>query len=82
MQIHGRFYVHQITKSNTDYLAVHLKAVVRSGVDDNVNWSKFTPSGAIEMNVHRDTAAAAEFERILDERLDIALTFEAIEPGA
>lgn len=80
MQIQGRFYVHQITKTNTDYLGVQLKAVVRSGVDDNVNWSKFTPSGHIEMNVHRDTAAAAEFDRALENHLDIALTFEVIEP--
>ncbi|UOW92765.1 hypothetical protein SEA_ROBINROSE_22 [Microbacterium phage RobinRose] len=78
MQISARFYVHSLTRTNTDYLGVVLNPVLRS-TEDNVQWAKFTPSGKIEMNVHRDTGAAAEFERALEERRDIAITFEVLD---
>lgn len=78
MQIKARFYVQSITKTNTEYLGIVLNPVTRN-TEDNVEWSKYTPSGKLEMNVHRSTGAAAEFERALDEHKDVAITFEVVD---
>lgn len=77
MQIRARFYVTSITKTNADYVTVELRPVTRP-TDDNVTWSKFTPSGQLTMNVSNATGAASEFERALDEKRDVVMTFEVV----
>lgn len=79
MQIKARFFVQSITRTNAPFLGVVLQPVLRA-TDDNVSWSKYTPSGKLEMSVSRETPAAAEFERALDLGADISITLEVIEP--
>lgn len=88
MAIEARFYVHEITTNNTEYSRVVLKPVIRAsglpGADaaDQINkpWSKYTPSGEIWMNVHNSTGAVQQFRDALEQKLDFALTFTAVDP--
>lgn len=75
--VHARFYVHQITKNATNYTSVTLLPAVRG--KDNADWSKYTPSGKIDMNVSGETAAAAWFESMLGK--DVSITFEERDPA-
>jgi hypothetical protein len=76
MAVKARFYVHSILKTNTDYVRVELNPVTRKTGDDNVDWSKYTPSGKIEMTVSKGTGAADWFERKLEAGEDIGITFD------
>lgn len=72
MSVQARFYVSQIVKNASGYVAAHLQPVIRG--DQNKDWSKYTPSGKVELNVSPETPAAAWFESMLGK--DIAITFE------
>ena len=78
MQITARFYVSQITKSPSDYGTVTLQPAYKDG--KNKEWAKYTPSGRIDLNVGVELPAFKEFERAMSEKLDIAITFEALDP--
>jgi len=75
MAVKARFYVHSIMKTNTGYSQVTLNPVTRS-TDDNIDWSKYTPSGKIEMNVSKETQAVKWFEAKMDAGEDIGITFD------
>lgn len=77
MRVQARFYVNQITKNNTEYVAVQLLPVTRD--KSNAGWSKWTPSGKIEMSVHQDTGASQWFEEHMGK--DLAITFEERDPN-
>ncbi len=55
--IQARFYVHSVKQfaGNTDSKEVVLQAVTRK-TDDNISWSKYTPSGTLTMYVRNDQA--------------------------
>lgn len=90
MDVHAMFYVSEIKKTPTDYISVTLHPVTRNVAKDqhssanpgggyespNIDWSKYTPSGSIQMNVttQHGTGAAA-FEDALARRVDIPITF-------
>lgn len=71
MTINARFWISEVTKRAVGNIAVTLLPVVRP-TPDNVEWSKYTPSGKIEITVTAE--GALEF---FEERLgkDIAITF-------
>lgn len=74
--VRARFWVREIAKyGNTDNVKVTLAPVTRS-TSDNVEWSKYTPSGEITLQV---TAEGAQ--RWFEERLgkDVAITFDDVE---
>jgi hypothetical protein len=74
MLVNARFYVQSISKhAQMTHTAVVLMPVLKA-TEDNISWSKYTPSGKIEMNVSNETGAAAWFESMLGK--DIAITFE------
>lgn len=73
MAVSARFYIHSIKKTATGYVGVEMMPAIRG--EGNSEWSKFTPSGKIEMNVSLETGAAAWFESMLGK--DVAITFEA-----
>lgn len=76
MQVKARFYVAQVAKnagSFGNHLSVTLLPVTRK-TGDNVDWSKYTPSGKIEMTVSAETGAFAWFEERIGK--DVSLTFE------
>jgi hypothetical protein len=75
MQITARFYVQEVTKRAQGYGLVVLHPAYREG--QNAAWAKATPSGKIELTVDQSLPAFDEFARALDEKLDIAITFEA-----
>lgn len=72
MAVSARFFVASILKTASDSLAVTLLPVVRP-TNDNIEWSKYTPSGKLEMNVTAD-GARAWFEDRLGK--DVAITFD------
>jgi len=72
MAVSARFFVQQITKNASGYIGVQLMPAIKDEV--NKDWSKYTPSGKIEMNVSPETPAAAWFESMLGK--DVAITFE------
>lgn len=86
-KVRARFWVQRVTKQAVakGQVATHveLAPVVRAtgqpGYDPeaNVDWSKYTPSGRIEMTITNETAAA-EFEANIGR--DVAITFEFIDP--
>ena len=80
MAVNARFYVKELTKSaaGAGNLQVTLAAVTRS-TPDNVDWSKFTPSGEIRLFVTQE-GAQEFFERRLGQ--DIAITFADPELAA
>ena len=81
MKVNARFWVQKITKQavsgGNHAVHVELAPVVRAkglpGADENVDWSKYTPSGNIQMTITSEPAA-----RFFEEALghDIAITFE------
>lgn len=86
MSVQARFYVSKVTKTPSDYVAVELLPVTRSVpkppegsagyVGYNTDWSKYTPSGKLEMNVSIETGAAVWFENRIGK--DVAITFEDV----
>ena len=85
-KIRARFWVQKVTKQAVSQGAVthivELAPVVRAtgqpGYDPeaNVDWSKYTPSGRIEMNISNETAGAA-FDAAVGK--DVAITFEILD---
>lgn len=75
MSVTARFYVSEIRKTAADACGVTLLPVIRP-TDDNIQWSKYTPSGKFEMNVTAD-GAREWFESRLGK--DVAITFDEID---
>ena len=79
MSVAARFYVSEIRKTPTPVIGVTLMPVVRStpldGAEGNKSWSKYTPSGKIELNVSEGNAADW-FESMLGK--DVAITFDEV----
>lgn len=88
-KIRARFWVQKITKQAVSggsiqrlvELAPVVRSVGQSGYEPegNVDWSKYTPSGRIELTISADGAGQA-FEDALGK--DVAITFEILEPDA
>lgn len=75
MSILARFYIREITRyGNTDNVLIKMSATIK-GSEDNKEWSKYTPSGNIDMSV-TTPGAIAWFEERLGK--DVALTFEDV----
>ena len=88
MSVKAMFYVSEIKKTPSDFVAVTLLPVTRSKpkptseelaensgyIGMNTDWSKYTPSGKLEMNVSTVTKAAQWFEDRLGK--DVAINFE------
>lgn len=85
-KIRARFWVQKVTLSAASGGAiartVELAPVVRSighpGYDPeaNIDWSKYTPSGRIEMNI-TDLSAGEAFQDAVGK--DVAITFEVLD---
>ena len=75
MQVKALFYVQSVEKTaasgGSHATRVTLFPVTRA-TDDNVQWSKYTPSGKIEMTITAD-GAQEWFEEHLGE--DVPITF-------
>lgn len=71
MSVTARFYVQQITKIASGYIAVQMMPATRG--EENKAWAHYTPSGKIEMNISPDTAAGPWFESMLGK--DVTITF-------
>ena len=84
MTIKARFWVKSVLKQAISAGQVNrvvtLAPVIRStgqpGDGQNVDWSKYTPSGQIEMTVTQDSAAQWFEDRI---GKDVAITFADVE---
>jgi len=86
-KIRARFWVQKTTKQAaskgstvvTAELAPVIRATGQPGYDPeaNVDWSRYTPSGRIEMTISNEIAAAI-FEKNIGR--DVAITFEFIDP--
>lgn len=72
MSVQARFYVTQVVKNASGYIEAQLRPVIRG--EANKDWSHYTPSGSIQMNVSPDTDAGRWFESMLGK--DVAITFE------
>ena len=73
MAIKARFWVREVTKyGNADNVKVSLSPVTRS-TPDNVQWSKYTPSGEVILHV-TDEGAKQWFDQRLGK--DVAITFD------
>jgi hypothetical protein len=85
-KVRARFWVQKITKqaisqgqvSTFVELAPVIRATGQPGYDPeaNVEWSKYTPSGKIELMI-TNSSAAKTFEANLTK--DVAITFEFID---
>lgn len=75
-KITARFYVAELKETaGFQGVGVVLLPVVRP-TDDNIQWSKFTPSGRFEMNV-TDEGAADLFRKAL--RKDVSITIDILD---
>jgi hypothetical protein len=75
MAVQARFWVQSIKKtkvSGQDLAREVILAPVIRATDDNIQWSKYTPSGEIRLVVTADAAGSWFEERIGQ---DIAITF-------
>lgn len=73
MAVNARFWVRELTKfGNTDNVKVVLSPKSRTGENDNIDWSKFTPSGEITMSITSEGA-----QKWFEDRIgkDVAITF-------
>lgn len=59
MSTRARFYIQSFTLQAGDTSSVRLSAVCRG--KENAEWSKFTPSGTLDMALTRQAGGAAEF---------------------
>lgn len=85
-KIRARFWVQKITKqaaaggsiTRTVELAPVVRATGQPGYEPegNVDWSKYTPSGRIEMHISAEAAGEA-FEAAVGK--DVAITFEILD---
>lgn len=84
MAVKARFWVQKITKQRVSggiVRQVELAPVIRSvgqpGYDPeaNVDWSKYTPSGVIQLNITAEEAGAW-FEELLGH--DVSITFDEV----
>jgi hypothetical protein len=89
MSVDASFYVAEIIKNNTEYVRVKLLPTMKNVSKNphtsanpdgtyespNVEWSKYTPSGELWMNVSTETGAVKFFEDALANHEDIPLTF-------
>lgn len=83
MAVKARFWVQKVTKQAVSggnvQRTVELAPVIRSagqpGDGENIDWSKYTPSGSISLNVSAD-AAGEWFESMLGQ--DVAITFDVV----
>lgn len=73
MAVQARFFVDQITKHARFEGSKFTLSPVTSSKPGNSDWSKYTPSGTIELNV-TNPDAIAWFEDRLGK--DIAITFD------
>lgn len=77
MAVQARFWVQKVTKWATSgdnvMHEVQLQPKVRPDGNDNVDWSKYTPSGTITMTVTQGDAATWFEDRI---GKDVAITFD------
>lgn len=78
MSVSARFWIRDFTRfGNTENIRVVMAPVVRAhelpGGEGNVDWSKYTPSGEITLNI---TALGAQewFEQRIGK--DVAITFD------
>lgn len=82
--VKARFWVQKIGKqavsAGNTMRTVELAPVIRAhglpGAEGNVDWSKYTPSGKIELVISAD-AAGQWFEDRLGQ--DVAITFDDVE---
>lgn len=84
--VRARFWVQKVTKSaaaggaftRTVELAPVVRSVGQPGYEPegNVDWSKYTPSGRIELTITADAAGEA-FEAAIGQ--DVAITFEILD---
>lgn len=75
--VRARFWVREYTRfGNTDNVKVVLSPKTRAGEDDNVDWSRYTPSGEITMSITTEGAQEWFGERV---GKDVAITFEDVE---
>lgn len=84
--IHARFWVQKVTLQAVSQgqiqrhveLAPVVRATGQPGYDPegNVDWSKYTPSGKIELSITAEAAGAA-FEAAVGR--DVAITFEILD---
>lgn len=76
MAVKAKFYVQQITRNASGGCVATLAPVIRG--EENREWSKYTPSGKVELNLNPDAGAAGEwFESRLGQ--DVSITFDDIE---
>lgn len=77
MAVKARFWIREFTKfGNTDNVKVILSPVTRQLGVDNIDWSKYTPSGEIMLSI--TTVGAQQW---FEERIgkDVAITFDDVE---
>lgn len=76
MPMHARFWVNELTlQGNAEAARVTLSPVIRP-TNDNIAWSKYTPSGRIELGL--TTQGAIDwFQARLGK--DVAITFADVE---
>ena len=77
MSARARFYVQSFTLQAGDTSTVRLSAVCRG--KENAEWSKFTPSGSLEMSLTRQAGGAADFFRANVGR-DVYIDITLVEP--
>lgn len=73
MAVKARFWITAVTKhGNSDSMLVRLTPTVRP-TNDNIAWSKYTPSGELTMTITTEGA-----QQWFEERLgkDVAITFD------
>jgi hypothetical protein len=88
MSVRAQFWVQKVTKqaaSGGEFTrTVELAPVVRStgqpgyNPEGNIDWSKYTPSGRVELTITKDGAGEWFEERI---GKDVAITFDDVAPG-
>lgn len=76
MAVRARFWVREITKhGNVEQTTAILAPVTRKQGEDNVDWSRYTPSGEIRMSITSE-GARDWFEQRLGK--DVAITFDDV----
>lgn len=75
MSVAARFYISEITTFAYDPSQARIKLMAACRGEENKAWATATPSGSIEMHVNNPDAVAW-FRECMDERQDVALTFE------
>jgi hypothetical protein len=81
MQVTARFFVAEMTRQAYDPTAakITLKPAYNSG-SGNEAWAKATPSGEMWLQV-QNPSAVAFFQQAMDDKQDLHLTFEFVDPS-